>query len=116
MATRTIGSGQVGRSVPRLEGHAKTSIVNAVVFSPDARRIVSAGLDAVRVWDAETGIEQARYPVHESGCWAMSLSPDGRTVARCRRRQGTRRVALPRRLQFLVALSVGRDFGLLLLG
>lgn len=43
-------------------------------FSPDGTRIVTAGEDAVRIWDAKMGSE---YAIYEVGAWRVFWSPDG---------------------------------------
>jgi len=48
-----------------------------VIYSqwpPDGTRIVTAGEDAVRIWDPETGAE---YGFFDVGAWRAIWSPDG---------------------------------------
>jgi WD40 repeat protein len=64
----------------RLEGHAAE--VNAVLFTPDGHRLITAGADrTVRVWDAKLGLEvlvlrQATLPIV-----GLALSRDGSVLA-----------------------------------
>jgi tetratricopeptide (TPR) repeat protein len=50
-------------------------------FSPDGRRVLTAGDDkAARVWDAETGQPVTGPLRHDHFIWQGSFSPDGRRV------------------------------------
>jgi WD40 repeat protein len=54
--------------------------VSALWFTPDGKRLITAALGEVWVWDAATGAEVAYTPVPvRSG--GYRLSPDGRTIA-----------------------------------
>ncbi len=57
--------------------------VQAVAFSPDGRRLVSASREdgAVIVWDADAGRALTRYTGHADKVWCVAFSPDGKTVA-----------------------------------
>jgi WD40 repeat protein len=59
-----------------LQGHALRS--NWDEFSPEGKRIVTAGADGgVRVWDADTGVELADLTGHEGEVNTAAFSPDG---------------------------------------
>ncbi|CAG7849701.1 SubName: Full=Related to archipelago beta form (F-box-WD40 repeat protein) {ECO:0000313/EMBL:CCA74347.1}, partial [Serendipita indica DSM 11827] len=69
------------RGLPEaLRGHTKD--VNAIAFSPDGSRIVSASDDnTIRLWDAETG-QSLGEPLrgHTSSVSAVAFSPDGSRI------------------------------------
>ena len=63
-----------------LVGH--TWPVNGVAFSPDRKRLATAGHDCiVRLWDANFGWELKVLKGHESWVRAVAFSPDGRRLA-----------------------------------
>ena len=69
-----------GKQLLELFGH--TGAVQQVVWSPDFKRLASAGFDRTgRIWDAETGRELKTLPVPSGQVLAVNWSPDGRLVA-----------------------------------
>ncbi len=62
--------------------HAHSGGVTYVAFLPDGRTLLSGGRDhIVRIWDAGTGDELRSMGGYSGWGWAVSLSPDGRTIA-----------------------------------
>jgi WD40 repeat protein len=62
-----------------------------VRFSPDGRRLLSAGTE-ISVWDVESGRETARLVGHESTVKSADFSPDGRRIVSGGLRDGTLRL------------------------
>src|SRR5206468_203297 len=60
-------------------GH--TGPVTAVATAPDGARVVTASSDkTARVWDAKTGVQQARLKGHTGAVTAVAVTPGGTRV------------------------------------
>jgi WD40 repeat protein len=77
-----LASGEKAHVIPQTAGEDVTTLS----FSPDGRRLASAGFDAkVKVWDTETGLELLTLAGHTSWIWKMHFSPDGLRILSCGR-------------------------------
>ncbi|CAN5371842.1 hypothetical protein BH11PLA2_BH11PLA2_33500 [soil metagenome] len=73
-----------GNHMQEFTGHTACVCVCEAKFSPDGKRIASAGWDMTcRVWDVETGKELLCMKGHTEGLMAVSWSPDGKKLATC---------------------------------
>jgi len=56
--------------------------VDAVVWSPDGKRIASGSVDkTVQVWDAADGSHVYTYRGHSNRVWSVAWSSDGKRIA-----------------------------------
>jgi WD40 repeat protein len=81
-----VNTGKVVRvfegSLVSARGKAYASGANGVAYSPDGRRILTAGADhTVRLWNVNTGAEEVRFFGHTAGVDSVAISPDGRYAA-----------------------------------
>ncbi|BBH63407.1 hypothetical protein ACTI_00920 [Actinoplanes sp. OR16] len=59
-----------------------TSGINALVITPDGRRLISGGDDgAVRLWDPDSGQEARKLGIHRREVTVLAVSPDGTWLA-----------------------------------
>jgi WD40 repeat protein len=80
---------QTERTPPPQDIHANW--VNAVVYTPDYTRVISAGSDRVlKVWDAATGQPIRTVEGHKHWVLSVAVSPDGRRFASASRDKSVR--------------------------
>ena len=64
----------------RVFENAHDGPVQRVVFSPDGRRVASAGDGTIKLWDVEAGKLHAALPCPDVQVFGLAFSPDGRTL------------------------------------
>jgi hypothetical protein len=63
------------------QGEGGHAWVTRLAVAPDGRRVVTAGLDAVRLWDLESGKTLRVFGGDPRGYWSVAFSRDGRRIA-----------------------------------
>ncbi len=78
--TVMMWNAETGQGVLTFRGHVST--VNCIAFSPDGKRLASAGVDRmVKVWDRVTGQEVYSLAGGEGALNSLAFSPDGKRLA-----------------------------------
>ncbi|MEY4166859.1 MAG: hypothetical protein RIR52_683, partial [Acidobacteriota bacterium] len=72
----TIPDTMPGATVPPLRHNGE---VTSIVFTPDGREIVTAGVDGdARSWDLRSGKQTRRLFTSSKTIWSLAITPDGR--------------------------------------
>jgi WD40 repeat protein/serine/threonine protein kinase len=76
--TVTVFDAQTGKKLQTLP-HPYTPL--SVAYSPDGKRLATAGSAGMKVWDAETGKETLTLKGHAGFVSSVAYSPDGKRLA-----------------------------------
>jgi hypothetical protein len=107
------------RHAPPREEAPVDTVVQALAFSPDGRRLLSAGRDRMlRLWDVETGTPVRELAGHTDEVFAAVYHPDGTRIASGGRdrvvrvwdaERGVELVRLPGHTNYIFSLAFNRD-------
>jgi len=70
----------VATSSPIGIGHVSTPVVNAVAYSPNGKRVVTASEKTATIWDADSGQELSMLKGHSKYVTSIAWSPDSKRV------------------------------------
>src|SRR5205085_10842928 len=71
-----------GTIVRTITPAGKREQVQAIVFTPDGKTLISGHDDGlVRFWETASGTKTRQFRAHSNTVIALALSPDGRTLA-----------------------------------
>src|SRR4051794_6032025 len=79
-----VATSSLSANQPTLRNTLKehTEAVFPVAFSPDGKTLASGSLDdTIKLWDVQTGKEQATLKGHTDWVGSVAYSPDGKTLA-----------------------------------
>lgn len=70
---------QQGREIKEQRAHG--SAVNALVYTPDGEKIITAGQASdIRIWHGETGALESSFFIHQNNVLALAVSPDSKIL------------------------------------
>ena len=95
-----------GKRISTLKGHSKS--VNAIAFTPDGKRVVTAGQDAtIRIWNPRSGNLIATLRGHAKSVTRVAFSPDGRQIGSANRDGTLQLRRVPKPAVVLATFSTG---------